>query len=373
MTETSTNSLKVGAAQVAEVYLDKDATVQKDVEYIRKAGELDLDLLVFPETHIPGNPIWSQFDSDRSIEDFYQELFRNAVEIPGPAIERLSKAANSANITVVMGVNERERDTAGTMYNTTVVIDSDGSIVGKRRKLTPTLTERIYHTGGTGEDVRTFDTSVGELGSLLCSEHHNPLSIFATLAAGEEIHAAQWPCFAWCDTDWIDRRVGVRSQYHALAGNVPTVIATGVVDEALHDAIGSSSLSTGAGHSAILSPEGEYLTSIAEGEGIVHTEIDLEERTWSKAVHDIVGHYNRFDIFTLEIDRSPQEQVRNINASDQQNRTSEQADGYSRIDDEAVECIIEAVQEETGCDLTRISTERILETANQSQQDQDIS
>jgi aliphatic nitrilase len=304
-------TLDIGAAQVAEVHHDREATIRKDVEFIHRAGDQGLDLVVFPETHVPGNPIWSQFDESQGIEAYYQQLFENAVEIPGPAIERLTKAAAEANVAVVMGVNEREPNTAGTMYNTSVIIDADGTLVGKRRKLTPTLTERIYHTGGTGMDVMTFETSVGTVGSLLCSEHHNPLSVFATLAQGEELHAAQWPCFAWCDSNWLDRRVGVRSQYHALAGNVPTVIATGVMDDALHEALDADELSPGAGRSAVLSPEGEYLArASADEETIVHAEVDMGERTWSKAVHDIVGHYNRFDIFTLEVDRTAHDALR---------------------------------------------------------------
>jgi aliphatic nitrilase len=97
------------------------------------------------------------------------------------------------------------------LYDTAVVIDADGSLVGKRRKLTSTVGERVYHVEGTSRDVQAFDTSVGTIGNLLCSEHHNPLSVFSTLACGEELHAAQWPCFAWCDSAWRDRRVGVRS------------------------------------------------------------------------------------------------------------------------------------------------------------------
>lgn len=310
-------NINIGAAQVAEVHHNREETIRKDVEFIHRAGDLGLDLLVFPETHIPGNPIWSQFDESLEIEAYYQRLFENAVEVPGPAIERLAEAAAEANVVVVMGVNERESNTAGTMYNTAVVIDADGALLGKRRKLTPTLTERIFHTGGTGSDVKTFETSVATIGSLLCSEHHNPLSVFATIAQGEELHAAQWPCFAWCDSDWLDRRVGVRSQYHALAGNVPTVIATGVMDDALHESLDSEALSVGAGHSAILSPEGKYLARApADEETIVHAEVDMGERTWSKAVHDIVGHYNRFDIFTLEVDRTAQDALRVRNEHD---------------------------------------------------------
>jgi len=308
-------TVEIGAAQVAEVYMDAGATVEKDLGFVEEAGEEGLDLLVFPETHVPGNPIWQRFVDD-SLEEFYRQLFENSVTVPGPEIDRYREAAAEAGVAIVAGVTEREPDTAGTMYNTAVVIDGDGELVGKRRKLTPTVGERIYHTGGTGRDVRTFDTAVGTVGSLLCSEHHNPLAVFATVAQGESLHAAQWPCFAWCDRDWRDRRVGVRSQYHALVGNVPTVVATGVLDDDLAAALDDPALSTDAGASGVLSPEGEWLAGPKwEGEGLVHAEVDLGERTWSKAVHDVTGHYNRFDVFTLEVDRSPQNALRVVGDS----------------------------------------------------------
>lgn len=114
MTDVS-RRLTVGTAQVAEVYLDREASVSKDVKFVRRAGEMDLDLLVFPRRRSPENSIWSRFDDGRSVEEFYRRLFENAVEGPDPEIDRLSAAAREANVALVVGVNERESDTAGTM------------------------------------------------------------------------------------------------------------------------------------------------------------------------------------------------------------------------------------------------------------------
>ncbi|MHB9287909.1 carbon-nitrogen hydrolase family protein [Halobacteriales archaeon Cl-PHB] len=297
--------IRVGAAQVAEVFMDAAATVEKDVAYIEEAGREGLDLLVFPEFHVAASPAWERFTDEMDWREYYRGMFESAVTVPGPEIERIQAAAAAADLAVVLGVNERDPDTTGTMYNTQVFVDADGTLLGKRRKLVPTVHERIFHDRGSGRGVRTFDSAVGRLGGLICSEHHNPLAVFGTLAQGEEIHAAAWPGFAWWDRERREHRVGLRSKYHAFAGAVPTVVATGVVDEALAEAIGRPDWGPDSGCSAVVDTEGEYLAGPKfEGEGLVYADVDMGSRVDSKAVHDVVGHYNRFDVFTLEIDRS---------------------------------------------------------------------
>lgn len=83
-------TLRVGAAQVAEAYLDREGTVEKDCRYIREAGELGLDLLAFPEFHVPSRPTWYRFVDDVAFEDYYAALFDQAVTVPGPAASRSS-------------------------------------------------------------------------------------------------------------------------------------------------------------------------------------------------------------------------------------------------------------------------------------------
>lgn len=312
------DTLRLGAAQVAEVYLDTDATVEKDIEYVAEAGDLGLDLLVFPEFHLGGNPHWYKFDDDLTWDEYYVRLFEQAVTVPGPAIERLQAAAQEAGVALVVGANEKEPGTAGTMYNTLLFIDSDGSLLGSRRKLVPTIHERLFHTGGTGADVRTFDSTVGTLGGLMCSEHHNPLAIFSMLARGEDVHVATWPAFGWWDRERRDTRINVRSRYHAFAGAVPTVSAVGVIDEALADAIGDETFDADSGGSSIISTEGEFLAGPRwDGEGIVHAAVDRRDRIRSKATHDVVGHYNRFDIFQVGIDQALQEPLQFSNTAGQ--------------------------------------------------------
>jgi aliphatic nitrilase len=303
--------IRLGAAQVAEVYLDREATVEKDCRYIREAGELGVDLLVFPEFHVAGSPYWAQYDDDfDGFQEYYRALFEAAVEVPGPATDRLCEAAREANVAVVVGVNEREAGTAGTMYNSQVFVDADGTLLGVRRKLAPTREERLYHAGGTGEDVRTFESSLGTLGGLMCGEHTNPLAVYATLALGEELHAAAWPAMPQPERDpaFRERHIYARTRYHAFAGKMPTAAATGVVTDELAEAVGGMPEAyADSGTSGVLGPDGSFLAGPkAEGEGIVHASVDPGDRIEGKAYHDVTGHYNRFDVFELTVDRRPQ-------------------------------------------------------------------
>lgn len=308
----SHKTVHIGAAQVAEVYLDREATIEKDVKLIHEAGHLGIDLLVFPEFHVPASPHWYKVDPARDRETFYKDLFDNSVTIPGPSIRKVRDAADEAGVTVVLGVNEKESNAAGSMYNTQVFIDKDGSLVGSRRKIVPTVDERLFHARGTGEDLTVFDSTVGTLGGLMCGEHGNPLAQYAILALGEEIHAASWTAFTppviwdeWCENR--EQHVGIRTRYHSLTGRVPVAAASSVVTQELIEGIGNPEIEPGGGISFITDSLGRYLDGpVFEGEQIVHAEVDLGDRVRGKATHDITGHYNRFDIFDLNINRDPQ-------------------------------------------------------------------
>lgn len=301
---------RIGAAQLAEVYLDREATVEKDCEYIRRAGELELDLLVFPEYHVPASPKWFRHDPELTFEEYYRRLLAEAVCPSSPAIDALATAADDADCAVVVGVNWKETPDAGTLYNAQLYVDADGTVLGIRRKLVPTLYEQLVHAGGSGADVRVFDASLGTVGGLMCGEHLNHLLAFALLAQGQEFHAASWPRYVGYDREALERLIGVRTRFHAEAAKAPTALAMGTVTDELAAAIGDPTLSEGPSLSAVVSPSGEYLAGPTfEGERIVHAEVDPADRALEHSHHDLAGHYNRFDVFDLHVDRDPREPV----------------------------------------------------------------
>ena len=91
---------------------------------------------------------------------------------------------------VSIGVNERD---GGTLYNTQLLFDADGTLIQRRRKITPTYHERMIWGQGDGSGLRAVDSAVGRIGQLACWEHYNPLARYALMADGEQIHSAMYP------------------------------------------------------------------------------------------------------------------------------------------------------------------------------------
>lgn len=125
--------------------------------------------------------------------DFAVRLFKNSVEIPSPATDALCQAAADAQVYVVMGLTERRANTTGTLYNTQLFIDRRGEIIGKHRKLVPTVGERLVHSGGSGQTLGPFFTEYGPVSGLSCGENSNPLALAALAPRYTVVHVAGWP------------------------------------------------------------------------------------------------------------------------------------------------------------------------------------
>lgn len=308
--------VKLAAAQVAPVFLNREATVQKACEIILEAGRNGAGIIGFPECYIPGFPHWYQFfkAEDRESKMFFRELFKNAVVIPSPATDELCAAAREANVYVVMGLNEKEPGTTGTLYNTQLFISNNGEIMGKHRKLVPTNTERLVHTGGDGSTLNVFPTEYGELGGLICGENTNSLARYAMLAKGEKIHVAAWPAFVMPKSVHQHRAIDFRVQNHAFEGKLFAISVTGVFSEDMIDMMcpddeARSLVIHDGGHSSIIGPKGEFLVEPSSGEKIIYADVDMEDCIEAKMSHDVIGHYNRFDIFRLTVNEERWEKI----------------------------------------------------------------
>ena len=117
----------MAAAQMAPVLLDRDATVSKVCDWIKKANAKGADWIAFPETIIPGYPYWLLTMGNIECRPVNLELFKNAITVPGPETEAICEAAHRAECGVAIGVNERA---GGTLYNTQVFIspEDNGSV-----------------------------------------------------------------------------------------------------------------------------------------------------------------------------------------------------------------------------------------------------
>ena len=186
-------SFKVAAVQAAPVFLDRDATVEKTVGLIAQAAEAGAGLIGFPEGFVPGHPGWVELlPLDGRTLALSERLFKNAVEVPGDAIDTIARACGQHGVAAVVGICERRPHTTGTLWNAQVYIDADGAIADEHQKFVPTIGERPVHgpgTTGSENSMRVGDLNVT---GLICGEN-STLAQYASARAYPTVHVASWP------------------------------------------------------------------------------------------------------------------------------------------------------------------------------------
>jgi aliphatic nitrilase len=206
---------------------------------------------------------------------------------------------------VVLGINERDH---GSLYNTQLIFDADGSLKLKRRKLTPTFHERMIWGQGDGAGLAVVETGVGRVGALACWEHYNPLARYALMAQHEEIHVAQFP--GSLVGPIFGEQIEVTIRHHALEAGCFVVDATGWLTEEQIASItpdeGLQKGLRGGCMTAIISPEGKHIVPpLTEGEGILLADLDMSLIVKRKRMMDSVGHYARPELMHLVLDNRP--------------------------------------------------------------------
>jgi len=307
MSGDSFPKFKAAAVQAEPVPLNREATVDKACSLIEEAGRNGAKIIAFPEGFISGHPDWLYFyPPDEAMKRFYRDFFKNSVEVPSPATDQLGRAAQRAGAYIAIGINERVHGNMGSLFNSILFLGPEGHVLGVHRKLVPTTTERLVFSAGDGSTLDIYQTPYGELGGLMCGENTNSLAKFALLAQGEKIHTAHWPAYpSEYNRAGIDG-VDIRIRYHAYEGKCFVLSSSAVFGD---DSIGrlcvteqARSLALkGNAVSGIVNPYGKYIGGPLRGdEGIVYADIDLEVMIDAKTLHDVVGHYNRFDVLSLQ-------------------------------------------------------------------------
>lgn len=304
-------TVRAAAVQAASVFLDREATTEKACALIREAGANGARIVGFPEGFIPAHPVWYHFHpgTGRTATTLSVELFKNAVEIPGPEIEQLQRAAAEAGTYVVMGVCEKVPNTFGTLYNSQVFIAPDGAYLGKHQKLSPTVGERLVHAGGYGDTLGTFQTDFGPASALICGENSNPLAIFALTAQYTRVHVMSWPNHFPTFGDPLRNRVMVDSQAFAQMSKSYVVSACGTVDDQMIERLELTGEQEQqlrdpdfCGGSTIVAPDSRVIAGpLGPEEAILYADLDLEVGVRMKLRHDFAGHYNRPDVFHLQV------------------------------------------------------------------------
>ncbi len=307
--EIAETVFRAAAVQLSPVLFDREGTTEKIIAIIEKCGREHIRLAVFPETIVPNYPYFAMLNPPIMIGEFFARLTDNAVEVPGPVTEAVGAAVKKAGTVVVLGVNERD---GGSLYNTQIIFDADGSIAGKRRKIMPTYHERMIWGWGDGSGLTVFKTAVGRIGALICWEHYMPLARYALMAKGEEIHCSHFPGSMGGES--MSRQIDAAIRHHAREAGAFVVNATCWLSEKQRAEFAPDDASMkylkGGNCTAVVSPDGRYLAGpLAEGEDMAVAEIDLKDISRHKNLLDTTGHYARPDLLKLKLDSTPREIV----------------------------------------------------------------
>lgn len=309
-------TVKVAAVQASPVFLDTDATIDKACALIAQAAQQGASLVAFPEVFVPGYPYWNWIMTPVEGSAWFDKLCRSAIEIPGPEMHKLAQAAAQHGVHVVIGVNERSKTGIGTLYNTMVFIGPDGKLLGRHRKLVPTWAEKLTWANGDGTSLRVYDTDIGPLGGLACGENTNTLARFTLLAQGELLHVASYISLPVAPPDYdMAEAIKVRAMAHSFEGKVYTVVSCSTISEGIIDAMKTVVPNAdellrrkNSAFSGVIGPGGQVIGEpLIDDEGIVYADVDLGKCIQPRQMHDITGHYNRFDIFDLHVNRRPQQ------------------------------------------------------------------
>jgi predicted amidohydrolase len=285
--------VRVAAVQATPVVLDLEASLEKAVRLIGEAAALGAQLVVFPETFLSLYPSYAWAHLPGGDQDvFWERFWGSAVDVPGPAVDRLVVACREHDVLCAIGVNERERERPGSVYNTLLLLGPEG-LLNRHRKLMPTHHERLFHGVGAGDDLGVSETGLGRIGGLICWENRMPLARWAVYQGGPQI----WLAPTADDSDgWQATIRHIAIEAGAFVVSVPQYIERGAFPDDFPLPLPDQDV-FGRGGAAVVAPTGEVLAGpLYDEEGIVVADCDLRETLHAKRWFDAAGHYSRADV-----------------------------------------------------------------------------
>jgi nitrilase len=293
---TRFDTVRVAAIQATPVILDAEASVEKAVRLLGGAAEQGVQLAVLPEAFVPLYPSnsWARQAAGFSgFDELWGRLWENSVDVPGPLVDRLIDACGDHKLHCAIGVNERESERPGSLYNTLLLIGPQG-LLWKHRKLMPTHHEKLFHGLGKGDDLQVTDTPVGRVGGLICWENRMPLARYAMYRGGPQI----WLAPTADDSDvWIANLRHIAVESGAFVVGAPQYIPRSAFPDDFPVELPDREV-FGRGGAAIVEPdEGELIAGpLYDQEGMVVADCDLRVGLHAKRWFDAVGHYSREDV-----------------------------------------------------------------------------
>lgn len=302
---------KAASVQASPIYLNLDATVEKSVKLIEEASANGAKLIGFPEGFLPGYPWFAFIGHPEYTRKWYHKLYLNAVEVPSPAIQKISQAAKDNHIYVCISASEKD---GGSLFLTQFWFNPQGDLIGKHRKMRVSVAERLCWGDGDASMMPVFETEIGNLGGCMCWEHQVPLDLCAMNSQNEQVHVAAWP--GYFDDD-------ISSRYYAISTQTFVLMTSSVYSEETYRMLCTEDDGTinqerlsyfktfKQGHTAIIGPDGQPISEyVPEGkEGIAYGNIDIERIIDFKYYIDPVGHYSNPSL-TMNFNQMPNPIVR---------------------------------------------------------------
>lgn len=308
-------SFTIAIIQQPPVFLNLAASLEKAERLVRAAAADGGHVIVFPETWLPGYPVWLDESAGAALwghppaEALYRILLQNCPHLDGPEIARLADLAAELSVEIVMGIQERR---GSSIYNSVVRLTADGWR-DVHRKIMPTYNERLIWAAADGSTLRPWASAHGPVGALICWEHWMPLARAARHHHGEILHYALWPAvtelhllasrhYAFEGQCFVAAAGTVLTRTDALDGfdsiglNEPSARAMLEVIPADHEVLKS-------GGSAIIAPDTSLIARADPGvASTLIASIDPDIVAEGKLYLDTAGHYSRPDIFELHVD-----------------------------------------------------------------------
>ena len=296
----SKKALKIAIVQRSAVFNNLSESIALAIEIVEDASSTGANLVVFGECWLCGYPAWidhardySRWNDAKTKAEFVR-MHQNSVSLKSQEFEQLRDASAKFNICIVIGMNEIDTPSSGTIYNTVVILDQ-GKLVLHHRKLMPTYTERLLYGTGDGRGTHAVNTSCGRIGGLICWEHWMPMVRQRMHDSVETIHVALWP--------QVHEMLQIASRHYAFEGRC-FVIAVGqvVMDSQMPELLDSNIKNEQMllnGGSAVIGPDGHYrLKPQYDNADVIYFEIDdLDQTVAERMTLDVAGHYHRPDLF----------------------------------------------------------------------------
>ena len=290
----------VAAVQANPVILDVEATIDKAIELLGQAADAGASLVVFPECFVSVYPsgAWAASAATWAdgCDELWERLWASSVDVGGPQVDRLRAACAEHSVHLAIGVNEREDDRPGSLYNSLLVIGGEG-VLHRHRKLMPTMHERVFHGVGAGDDLDVVELpGSARVGGLICWENRMPLARWNVYQGGPQI----WLAPTADDSDgWIASMRHIAIEAGAFVVSAPQYIPASAFPDDFPLALPQGVEVFGRGGACVVAPDGELVGGPLYGaEGIVIAQCDLRAALHSKRYFDVVGHYGRADVLT---------------------------------------------------------------------------